>query len=294
VPSPALSNVSGSGLQKRKRDAFSSSNGAPAPRKTAVQIQQEGETKPATQGGQIAYAVDHLKQLYEKGQPGKTWDELTRFLSIQRANADDVAKLEAAMIGGKVSPKILYDPKTKLFSYKPTIPVRDAESLRAFLQQRKSTIGVKVDDVKDGWADCIPALESMAGKGEILLVRQGSGKQRMHNAVDFSSASAAAEASRERTAREMQPKTIWASDASLVHTIPDDLKREWHQIPLPGMESTLREKLVAAGLKPTTAPIEQVAQVAKAGPKSRKPRKNARGTATNVNVPMRDYSHLRK
>ena len=39
-------------------------------------------------------------------------------------------------------------------------------------------------------------------------------------------------------------------------------------------------------MKPTTAPIQPATQAAKSGPKVRKARKNAKGTATNVNVPI--------
>lgn len=190
-------------------------------------------------------------------------------------------------------PKINYDPNTGKFKYKPIIDVYDPESLKQYLQQRKNMIGVKVEDVRDGWPDCNASLEEMAKKGEILLVRTGTTSKKNHNLPfantrhdDPSHQSAA------KLARDALPKTIWASDATLLHTVPEDLRHQWHAIPLPGTDEQLRDKLLKEGLKPATAP--PVINAGPAGMKKRKVRRNAKGTATNVNVPMRDYSHLRK
>jgi transcription initiation factor TFIIE subunit beta len=287
VPSPAPSNVSSSGLNKRKRDgASTSSNHLATPRKTAVELTQEHAYQAQGLLGQMQVAIAHLK---ETGQ-SKTFEELVRYMSIHRGDPARIAMLERAMKTGR-HPKIEYNPKNDTFKYRSILPVHDEESLKKYLQTRRNMIGVKIDDIKDGWEKCTDALESMAGRGEILLVRQGSNKPRIPNAVDFSSA-AGQPISAAKSAREHQPKTVWASDPSLVHIIPEDLKQAWLHIGLPTMDSTMREKLVNAGLKPTTAPISDAPVVNTKKP--RKARKNAKGTATNANVPMRDYSHLRK
>ena len=254
-----------------------------------MEQQREQEYRPTETLGQMQIAIEHLK---ETGTT-KSFNELLRFLSLQHANPEAIAKLERTMKSGK-HPKINYDSKTDRFKYRPIIPVHDEDSLKAYLQRRKNMIGVKVDDVKDGWPDCVPQLESMAGRGEILLVRNKPNKTVTSvQAVDFSS-NANAEQSAARTARDMMPKVIWGSDKSLVNPpLPDDLRKQWMGIQLPASEETLRDRLLAAGLKPSTAPA-QIQVATNASKKVRKQRKTNRGTLTNTNVPMRDYSHLRK
>ncbi|KIV99366.1 uncharacterized protein PV09_08911 [Verruconis gallopava] len=282
VPSPAPSNASNSGIQKRKREGLASS--LPA-RKTAVELSREQEYKPTETLSQMQIAIEHLKQT----QQPKTFDELLRYMSLHRASEQDIAKLERAMKSGK-HPKIDYDSAKGLFKYKPLLPVRNREELKRYLQQRPNMVGVKIEDVRDGWPDCVPELEAMAGRGEILLARSGPSKPRpMASTNDASSAAAG-----KPPTRESQPRVVWANDPSLCKTVPPDLRKQWEAIRIPELDSTLREKLVQAGLKPTTAPVQVQVQTVTKTAKPRKRRAGAKGTATNVNVPMRDYSHLRK
>jgi transcription initiation factor TFIIE subunit beta len=266
VPSPAPSNASNAD-KKRKRDFIG------PPRKTAVELAREQEYRPTETLGQMQVAIERLKT--EK-KP-QTFDELLRYLSLHRADSDAVAKLERAMKSGK-HPKVDYNASTGLFKYKPILPVTNAEELKRYLQQRKTMLGVKVDDVKDGWPECVPELESMAGRGEILLTRSGGGKPKF---------------GANPSTKEAQPRTIWSNDPTLCKFVTEDLRKQWEAIKIPLSDSTLREKLVSAGQKPTTAPVQVVQQVAQQKKKIRKGNKG-KGTATNVNVPMRDYSHLRK
>jgi transcription initiation factor TFIIE subunit beta len=254
-------------MKKRKRVDLTGT-----PRKTAVELSREQEYKPTETLGQMQVAIEHLKTTLKP----KTFDELLRYMSLHRASEEDIAKLERAMKAGR-HPKIDYNATTGLFKYRPILPVADAEQLKQYLQQRENMLGVKVDDVKDGWPDCVPELESMAGRGEILLTRSGPSKPKAAAAP---------------STREAQPKTIWSNDPTLCKVITEDLRKQWEVIQIPSMDSTLREKLVHAGLKPTTAPVQPVTHVAVRPP--RKKRGTAKGAATNVNVPMRDYSHLRK
>jgi len=156
------------------------------------------------------------------------------------------------------------------FAYKPLIPVKDEETMRGYLQARPSALGVKVDDIRDGWEDCTTHLEAMQGRGEVLLVRGGN-----------------------KSKGQEQPKAVWHSDPTLCHFVVDELKKAWEAIPIPVMEDTLRDKLEAAGLKPTTAPRGPVL-AAQAKKTKRKPRQNAKGTTTNMGIQLKDYSHLRK
>jgi transcription initiation factor TFIIE subunit beta len=278
VPSPAPSNASNG--QKRKRDGL-------PPRRTAVELTRDAEYRPQETLGQVQIAIQHLKET----QQAKSFDELLRYMSLQHADATAITKLEQTMKAGR-HPKINYDPKTDKFKYKPIIDVFDPESLKKYLQQRKNMIGVKVEDVKDGWPDCNAALEEMAKKGEILLVRTGTTSKKSHNLPFSNNRDETTHQSAAKLARDALPKTIWASDSTLLHTVPEDLRTQWHAIPLPGSDEQLREKLLKEGLKPATAP--PVHNAGPTGRKKRKVRRNAKGTATNVNVPMRDYSHLRK
>ena len=253
-------------------------------RKTAVEQQREQEFRPQETMAQIHVATQHLKEIKKP----RTLKELLNYMSIQHADPDAIVRLERTMKSGKL-PKIEYDPKTDLFKYRSTLPVHDEESLKAYLQGRKTMIGVKVEEIKDGWPECVPFLESMAGRGEILLVRNKpkTGPQ----TVDFSSHHNP-EREAAKTARDLMPKVVFPSDATLVNRVSEDIRKQWMSIPLPTSDETMRDRLIAAGLKPSTAAPTIVK--ATAGKPKRKPNRTIRGKLTNAAIPMKNYEHLRK
>ncbi|KAF2675545.1 hypothetical protein BT63DRAFT_365415, partial [Microthyrium microscopicum] len=148
------------------------------------------------------------------------------------------------------------------FKYKSKIPVHNAETLKAFLQKRKHSVGLKFDDIKDGWQDAQVHCDEMETKHELLVVRDKRGVIR----------------------------SVWQDDPSLWHNIGDDLRRDWNAIRLPKNQDELREKLLAADITPSS---EKVVVERKVGRKDNRKRSRRGGKQTNTHIAhlLKDYSH---
>jgi len=154
-----------------------------------------------------------------------------------------------------------------LFSYRPKYPVRGPDSLKAFLQKRTDMRALLVQDLKDGWPDAAKGIDLMGQRNEVLVTR--------HKKDPF------------------LPKAVWPNDPSLRLDMDANFRKKWHEILLPANPDELRNKLEAAGLKPTSAPREMV----KAGPVQKKKKVARRGgktTNTHMAGILRDYSGMRK
>jgi len=152
------------------------------------------------------------------------------------------------------------------YRYKPKYDVRNTEQLKGYLQNQKSAQGLSVRDLKDGWPSVQDAITDMEKKKELLVT---------HNKKDG-------------TAR-----TVWINDPTLMHKVDADFLNDWDKIQLPANPDDLRAKLVAAGLKPSSAPKKTVVT----GPKEKKkkaPRRGGKQTNTHMTSILKDFSHLRK
>lgn len=78
-----------------------------------------------------------------------------------------------------------------------------------------------------------------------------------------------------------------------MHDMDAEFKSEWHKIQIPANPDDLRNSLLSAGLKPSSAPRE--AAVAKSKEKKRKaPRRGGKQTNTHMASILKDFSHMRK
>lgn len=199
-----------------------------------------------------------------------SFDEIINYLSIQNADPTKLQTFRMVMQRNAPSDKIAYnkegDNGNGTYKYRSIYPIHNAEDLRAYLQNRTHAIGIKVDELKDGWKDCVPIINTMGGTGELLVV-----KDKMN-----------------------RPKTVWQDDKTLTKEIDRSgiIQSEWHAIKIPLDTEELRNKLIAAGQNPSSAARRVVA----AKPQAKK-RKAARrgGRTTNVHMTsvLKDYSGSR-
>lgn len=260
VPSPSPSNASASGAPKRKRAADPS-------KPTAVQQMQRRQ--PTTNLEILAQMRVAEKYLQDKGKPC-TFTEIVNYLSIQNADEVTLRTFAAVMKRNMPDDKIKYNPPATsngegTYEYNPTYPIRNKEDLTAYLQNQTHAIGIKVEELKDGWKDCAPIIDNMGGTGELLVTYD---KQR-------------------------KPRVIWQDDKTLANEIPSDIFAEWHAIRIPDDTEELRNKLLAAGQIPSSAARKVVA--AKTGKTKRKAARRG-GRTTNVHMQgiLKDYSNNRK
>jgi transcription initiation factor TFIIE subunit beta len=202
--------------------------------------------------------------LQDKGRE-VTFDEIINYLSIQQAEQQQLDIFAALMKRNGPTDKIAYNPRGAngkgTYTYKSIYPVHNAEDLRGFLQKRTHAIGIRVDELKDGWKDCAPELDIMQGNGELLVVRDKNGR----------------------------PKTVWQDDKTLTYKVDGDLQTSWHAIKIPLDTEELRNKLITAGLNPSSAARKIIA--AKPQAKKRKgPRRGGRQTNVHMTGILKDYS----
>lgn len=213
---------------------------------------------------QVFYAQEYLK---DKDRP-LTFTEIWDYLSVKDHSDHTMRTLRSLLQSGRVA--VEYDPEglggQGSYRYKTTHNVRNAEQLLSYLQRQTTMLGIQVKELKDGWRDAIPSIDRLASSHSILVTR---GK------------------------KLSEPRVVWADDPSLYEDIRPDFRAMWHQVHLPASSEELRNKLLAAGLKPATEKKVVVASIKKE--KKRKgPRKGGRQTNTHMALKLKDYSHLRK
>lgn len=260
VPSPSPSNASAPGAPKRKR-------AADANKPTAVQqMQRRQPTSNLEILAQMRVAEQYLR---EKDKPCN-FTEIVNYLSIQNADSNTLKTFAAVMQRNKPDDKIKYNPpKTSngegTYEYNPKFPIRNKQDLTAYLQNQTHAIGIKVEDLKDGWKDAVSIITTMGGTGELLVTCDKQGKA----------------------------KVVWQDDKTLANEIPNDIVMEWHAIRVPTDTEELRNKLLAAGQTPSSAARKVVA--AKTGKTKRKvARRGGRTTNIHMEGVLKDYSGSRR
>ncbi|KAF1814041.1 hypothetical protein P152DRAFT_457402 [Eremomyces bilateralis CBS 781.70] len=212
----------------------------------------------------VAYAIDYLK---EKDRP-LTFDSIVAYLSLD--HSDDLRQLRGALRRALLEdPRVLYSRDGLAgkgsFEFRSKYGVRSQEQLLALLQKQSTAVGILVKDLKDGWPGAPAAIESLAAQGAVLVVRNK---------------------------KDNAPKKVWLDDASLRHPVDEAFRGMWDAVKLPANGEEVREKLEAAGLKPTTA--KKVVQVVAPRERKRKAARGGRQTNTHMIGILRDYSHKRK
>ncbi|KAF1969513.1 transcription initiation factor IIE, beta subunit [Bimuria novae-zelandiae CBS 107.79] len=211
---------------------------------------------------QLTYAIEHLQ---EKPDMWFTFKEIMDYLNIN-TNDGLCKRLKTYFDHNNPSSKIEYDPATKKYRYKPKYNIRNNAELRQYLQNQKSAQGLSVKDLKDGWPTVQDDLRILEQRKQILV---------RHNTKD------------------MNARTVWDNDPTLMHVVDPEFKNEWHQIMIPAGQDDLRKTLLAAGLKPSSAP--RVATTSKPKETKRKSaRRGGKQTNTHMGGILKDFSHLRR
>lgn len=254
APSPTPSNSS-AGATKRKRHE----DVAPA---TVVYSQPQETGTGNHVYTQLTYTIEHLRST----QKWMTFKEIMNYLNIPENDHETRSHLETLYRSENPANRVEYNPKDNTYRYKPKYDIRNTAELKGWLQNQKSAQGLSVKDLKDGWHSVQDDIKTLEDKQEVLV---------------------------KRNQKDSLAKTVWINDPSLMHKMDDDFKHQWHGILLPPNPDDLRNKLLGAGLKPSSAPRE--ATSTKPKEKKRKaPRRGGKQTNTHMASILKDFSHMRK
>ncbi|KAL5387863.1 hypothetical protein DPSP01_003261 [Paraphaeosphaeria sporulosa] len=253
APSPTPSNASANGT-KRKR---------PEEGSKVVYSQPLDTEERSHLYTQVTYAIEHLRE-----QPDRwfTFKDIMNYLNIREDNISLRKHMKAFFHAANAGNKIEYNPDTKKYRFKPKYDIRNNAELRQYLQNQKSAQGLAVKDLKEGWLNVQDDLRILEARKQILV---------KHNQKD------------------QNAKTVWNNDSTLMYDVDPEFKEEWHSTTVPQTQDELRKALLAAGLKPASAP--RLPTVTKPKEKKRKTvRRGGKMTNTHMASILKDFSHLRK
>ncbi|KAH6912144.1 transcription initiation factor IIE subunit beta [Coprinopsis sp. MPI-PUGE-AT-0042] len=166
TPVPSTSAASANG------DAEQSSSAKKKRPKTNIVYSQPADTGTGTNvNTQLVYAVSHLKSTQN---PMRLQD----IAIVTNTPLDtDVVLLEKF----KAHDRVLYDPKTDLFTYKHDFTFRNKASLLTEIQrQTRRGGGLSVRSLKESWKEAPQAIEELEKEGDVLVTRtQKDGQLRM-------------------------------------------------------------------------------------------------------------------
>ncbi|KAH7135577.1 hypothetical protein B0J11DRAFT_547463 [Dendryphion nanum] len=254
APSPTPSATSANGA-KRKRET--------GPQTVYSQPQETGTGIHLMT--QVTYTIEYLRE--EKRW--MTLQEITDYLNLHQTTPNyehAVRTLQSTFRKKDPQNRIEWDPRTNKYRYKPKYDIRNADDLKSFLQKQKSAQGLPVRELKDGWTEVQEGINKMEEKKEILV---------------------------KRNQKDLQAKTVWINDPSLMYPMEKEFKDAWLQISLPANPDDLRNGLIKAGLKPSSAPREAKTVKTKENRK-KAARRGGKQTNTHMANLLRDFSHLRK
>ncbi|KAF2643550.1 transcription initiation factor IIE, beta subunit, partial [Massarina eburnea CBS 473.64] len=253
APSPTPSNTS-TGASKRKRPD------------DGVVYSQPQETGTGSHiYTQLTYTITWLRdRMAEGSEKWYSFKEIMDYLNIGAPSMRQ--QLQQLYRSPNPTNRIAWNPKTDTYRYKPKYDIRNAAQLKGFLQNQKSAQGLSVKDLKDGWPTVHEDLKPIEAKGDVLV---------------------------KRNLKDHMAKTVWDNDKSLVNPMDADFANEWHKINIPPNPDDLRNSLLAAGLKPSSAPRQ--AEAKKTDKKKKKvPRRGGKQTNAHMQGILKDFSHMRK
>ncbi|KAK6205216.1 TFIIE beta subunit core domain-containing protein [Scheffersomyces amazonensis] len=160
--------------------------------------------------------------------------------------------------------RINYDPEADTIQYVSLHNIRSPEDLLNFLRGQITFKGTPVKDLKDGWAGCIAAINSLEEENKILVLRNK---------------------------KENAPRMIWINEGPKLGSIDDEYKVMWNDVKLPDPDN-LYQSLIDQGLKPTGADPNLIKK--KPQQQEKKQKKARRGKITNTHMKgiLKDYSQL--
>lgn len=208
---------------------------------------------------QVTYAIEFLKNA---GTPQK-FKDVASYLSLQ---SHDESKQTVATIL-RNHEKVIYDRTQGTYEYRPLHNIRSEQQLLGFLQGQPTAQGLRVKDLRDGWAGVEEAINKLETKGKVIATRN---KKDNHAVM------------------------VWPDDPSLRLAVDSEFQDIWHKIKIPEPEA-VADALEQEGLI-TADKTRHVKKVAKPQETKKKktPRKGGKTTNKHMEGMLRDYSHLRK
>ncbi|KAF1939452.1 general transcription factor spTFIIE beta subunit [Clathrospora elynae] len=251
APSPTPSNTS-AGSSKRKRPA----DGAPP-----VVYSQPMDTGTGEHVfTRLTYVNDYLRERKDKWH---SFDEIMGYLNIPPGHVQR-EQLRVLMRTANDANRISWDSANEKYRYRPKLNVLGPEGLKAYLQSQKSSLGLSIKDLKDGWATVADDIAKMEDKREVLVQRNKDGVA----------------------------KTVWMNDPSLMLPMDAGFAKNWHMVRVPNTAEELRKALLSANMKAAT---KAKVIVPGTGQKKRKAiRRNGKQTNTHMAGILRDFSGMRK
>ncbi|KIK54665.1 hypothetical protein GYMLUDRAFT_76992 [Collybiopsis luxurians FD-317 M1] len=243
-------------LEKPSEPESSPSNSKKKRPKSNIVYSQPADTGTGTNvNTQLVYAVNHLKSTHN---PMRLQD--LAILTSTPLDTDPVL-LEKF----KAHDRVVYDPKTDLYSYKHEFNFRNKPALLTEIQrQTRRGGGIPVRALKESWKEAPEAIEELEKEGEVLVTRtQKDGQLKM---VFWN---------------EIKPTE--ESGGMLVEKEFLDL---WHELKVPN-DVDLLKQLSSEGLQATTS----AAGPATKGPSTKK--KGKKGTAPRARQVRITNTHLK-
>lgn len=240
---------------------------APAP--TTVAPAGHAGTELLTQ---VFNAVKYLK---DKESKLVTFDNLIGYLSLPNDAQKNIPLIKRALMQHE---RVDYISKAESgmgkegFRYRPIHPVTNAEELKSYLAIQPTAQGIPVKDLKDGWPDCVPAIDQLEREGFLLVARNK---------------------------KDNAPRTVWPDSPTYhilnsVTQMPQKVDAEfvevWAKTKLPASEIEIRNELERAGLVPTSQVKEVKRFEVKRKEKRRINRKGGKTTNSHMLGILKDYS----
>ena len=80
----------------------------------------------------------------------------------------------------KTNERVVYDPKTETYAFKPIHDIRNSQQLLGYLQRMTTAQGLSVKELKDGWSGAIDTIDDLEASKDILVTRtKKDGQARM-------------------------------------------------------------------------------------------------------------------
>lgn len=248
APSPTPSNTSANGKRKR-------------PEPSNVVYSQPTDTGTGEHVyTRFTYTIDHLRETKQ----WMTFEEIMDYLGVAPGNQQR-DQLRTLFQSDSPGNRITWDAANSRYRYKPKLDIRNPAQLKGYLQNQKSSQGLSIKDLKDGWPSVADDIKTMEDKKEVLVKR----------------------------AKDGVAKSVWDNDPSLVLPMDSEFSNEWHKIAIPANPEDLRATLMNIGLVAATAPK----QANNGGPKQKKkraPRQGGKQTNTHMQHILKDFSGMRK
>jgi transcription initiation factor TFIIE subunit beta len=233
-----------------------------APSPAAFKRKRDFSQQSTVELGQLLHsinvAIGYLKDKRRAHNP----QSILGYLSLHHSDKESKNRLLFEL---RKRPDVIYNSDSNTYKYKPKINVTNADELRAYLSSRPTSVGVRFDELKDGWPDCQPTLNELEKEGHVLMIRD----------------------------RKDAIKLLWNDEASLRDKPSDELQHMWAQVKLPLNSDDLRARLEKAGLKPTSAP-KITNKVATEKKKRTMKRASKKQTNAHIEHLLKDYSNKKK